>query len=135
MDPDGRFSHTELGTRAGLLTLHPEGDGTLHGNTVTDAGVGHVRGAPWSADGLLLVEGSTIAAVATAARLAGFVGVGEEGRRPAIRINLGLALEAGPIRVERLAPGRWLLAADVPLDVDDDGLPVLRDGRTWPLEE
>ena len=25
-DPDGRFSHTELATPAGLLTLHPEGN-------------------------------------------------------------------------------------------------------------
>ena len=34
--PDGSFSHLELATPAGLLTLHPEGDGTLHGNVGRD---------------------------------------------------------------------------------------------------
>src|SRR5262249_7602181 len=47
LDPEGRFSHLELSTGAGLLTLHPEGDGTLHGNSVTSAGVGHVVALPW----------------------------------------------------------------------------------------
>ena len=46
-DPDGRFAHLELSTAAGLLTLHPEGDGTLHGNAVTADGVEHVVGVPW----------------------------------------------------------------------------------------
>ena len=39
LDPDGRFSHLELSTAAGLLTLHPEPDGTLHGNAVTAEGI------------------------------------------------------------------------------------------------
>ena len=49
LDPDGRFSHLELSTAAGLLTLHPEGDGTIHGNAVTTAGLTHVIGLPWDA--------------------------------------------------------------------------------------
>src|SRR5436189_2001251 len=48
LDPDGRFSHLELATTAGLLTLHPEGDGTLHGNAVTADGVHHVVAVPWA---------------------------------------------------------------------------------------
>src|SRR5689334_12470317 len=44
-DPDGRFNHLELSTEGGLLTLHPEGDGTLHGNAVVDHGEAGLRDA------------------------------------------------------------------------------------------
>ena len=57
-----RFAHLELSTAAGLLTLHPERDGTLHGNAVTAAGMRHVVGLPWPADSLLVVHGSPISA-------------------------------------------------------------------------
>jgi len=55
--PDGRFSHLELSTPAGLLTLHPEGDGTLHGNAVLAGGLRHVAGLAWDRDELVAAEG------------------------------------------------------------------------------
>src|SRR5689334_6864494 len=60
LDPDGRFSHLELSTAAGLLTLHPEGDGTLHGNAVTGDGVRHIAGWAWDAERAIEVEGSVV---------------------------------------------------------------------------
>jgi hypothetical protein len=108
LDPGGRFSHLELSTPAGLLTLHPEGDGTLHGNAVTADGVHHVAGLPWDADGSIVVEGSAVCVAVT------------RGRR-AIAIGLDLALR----EVDGLAP---------PGDVDRTGLPALDDDETWPLE-
>ncbi len=43
-DAAGRFSHLELSTPSGLLTLHPEPDGTLHGHAIVSDGVEHVEG-------------------------------------------------------------------------------------------
>jgi len=112
LDPDGRFSHLELSTAAGLLTLHPEGDGTLHGNAVQADGVHHVIGLPWNAASTVLVEGSTISAVAA--------GVADPASG-SLRIGLDLGLRS---------------TSDAPANVaaDKDGLPVLEDGGTWPLE-
>jgi hypothetical protein len=119
-DPDGRFSHAELGTQAGLLTLHPEGDGTIHGNTVTPAGVEHVRGLPWSVDSVLVVEGSTVAAAAAAHGLGHAVAAGTSVTRPAVLVDLGLAVRAGDVAI---------------VAAEGDGLPVLNDAKTWPLDE
>lgn len=116
LDPDGRFAHLELSTPAGLLTLHPEGDGTLHGNTVTAAGVGHVAGLPWHRDDVVLLEGSVVTAVAAA----------QPGRSPAagaLIITLALALDRVAV-----AP------AAGPGGADAAGLPVLHDAEAWPLE-
>ena len=117
-DPDGRFSHAELGTEAGLLTLHPEGDGTIHGNVVTAAGVEHVRGLPWSTDAVLLVEDSTIAAAAAAHALGHVVAAGTSVMRPAVIVNLGLAVRSGDVSITA---------------VDGDGLPRLADSQTWSI--
>ncbi len=39
LDTEGRFLRLELAGSAGLLTLHPEPDGSIHGNVVNDDGV------------------------------------------------------------------------------------------------
>ena len=111
-DPAGRFAHLELSTAAGLLTLHPESDGTLHGNAVMAEGIRHIVGEPWTLDGALLVEGSAIATAAA----------GERG--VAAWIDLHLALHHGRPTIDRIP--------SIPLD--GDGLPRLADGSTWPLE-
>jgi hypothetical protein len=120
-DAVGRFSHTEISTAAGLLTLHPEADGTLHGNVVTGGGVLHVRGVPWHPDGAVLLLDSPVAtavAAATAHRLAG----------PLPRVVF--------IEPESL---RFLQDADVERAwegvIDAEGLPILPASATWPLEE
>jgi hypothetical protein len=114
LDPDGRFSHLELSTAAGLLTLHPEPDGSLHGNAVTAAGVRHVVAMTWDADDAVLLEGSavcTAAAAPNAARARGTVRIG---------LDLELARVAG-------APSGLVAGSS--------GLPPLRDGGDWPLEQ
>ena len=120
-DAEGRFSHTELSTAAGLLTLHPEPDGTLHGNVVTEAGVQHVRGVPWHPDGAMLLLESPVAAAVAAAM--------------ARRL-------AGPLpRVVFIEPEdlRLLQGADVERAwegvIDNDGLPIMAGAESWPLEE
>jgi hypothetical protein len=118
LDPDGRFAHLELTTPAGLLTLHPEGDGTIHGNAITVSGVAHVRGLPWDRDDVVLVDGSVVCAVVAVqwqlSRGAEDLGV--------VRVAVNLSLERERKGIE-LAP------------VDGRGMPVLEDAHQWPLEE
>ena len=114
LDPDGRFAHLELATAAGLLTLHPEGDGTLHGNAIVADGVRHIVAVPWQPDDLLLIAGSTIARAATARRGAVTSGV---------LVALDLTLERRPIGL-----------GDRVVELDTDGLPVFPDGQAWPLD-
>ncbi len=111
--PDRRFAHLELATPAGLLTLHPEGDGTLHGNAVTASGIRHVAGLAWPADAIVALEGSAVSAAAAS-------GPPAPGAVLRIGLDLGLRLQTGASERDRRAT--------------DDGLPVLLDGRDWPLE-
>ena len=64
--PDGRFTHLELARPDRLATLHPEGDGTLHGNHVgSDPGGGHLAGWP-SPRTSMIVDGSPVSLAAIA---------------------------------------------------------------------
>lgn len=114
LDPDGRFSHLELSSAAGLLTLHPEADGTLHGNAITRGGIEHVRGIPWHRDRAIELEGSIVCAAAA---------IRPDGARATTFLRIGLSLG-----LETVAD-----AADRSF-VTDDGLPRLAGGRTWALE-
>lgn len=134
-DPDRRFAHLELSTAAGLMTLHPEGDGTVHGNVVAEHGVRHVRGLRWSPDDLILLEGSSIALAAAAHLLEPGVGLGDEVSASGLAIELGLQVApAGPIRVRRVGVGSWQFASGAAVAIEAGGLPVLDAGFGWPLE-
>ena len=95
-DPGGRFLHTELSTAAGLLTLHPEGDGTLHGNAVVSAEsvVEHVRGLPWDTDAVPLLHGSVVCLAAAIDLIGRSQGPFSWIELPAVVIDLDLKLEA-----------------------------------------
>ena len=132
--PDGRFAHLELSTPSGLLTLHPEGDGTLHGHAIVSDGVEHVEALRWDADGIVLLEGSTVCRVAAAQALGAAVAAGTSRAQLAVVIPATLWLEVKPVRVERLDSRTWRFDDEEPLALDGGGLPVLRGGETWPLE-
>ena len=132
--PDGRFAHLELSTPSGLLTLHPEGDGTLHGHAIVSDGVEHVEGLAWDADGIVLLEGSTVCRVAAAQALAAVVVSGSSRAQLAVVIPPTLWLEVKPVRVERVDAGTWRFGDEAPLTIDGRGLPVLRGGEIWDLE-
>ncbi len=135
---DGRFAHTEYATAAGLLTLHPEGDGTLHGNVVTRDGVAHVVGLPWPSDAVVLVAGSTIGAAAVVHGLGhggGGVAPGTAMALEAVVVGADLALASRSIDVARTADGAAWRVDGVEVALDSEGLPVLADGRSWPLEQ
>src|SRR4051812_25425312 len=143
-DPDGRFSHLELSTEAGLLTLHPEGDHTLHGNAVVDhgeaglrdaTGVEHVRGLEWPRDGIAFVEGSLVCQLAGIQSLRESLGPAASHSQPVVWIPANLWLEVKPMRVDRVEERRWRFGDRPTLEVDDDGLPVLPDAAIWPLDD
>ena len=134
---EGRFSHLELARADGLWTFHPEPVRTLHGNHVDPRGrdVRHVDGLPFAADDLLHIEGSPLAAAAIAWRLAGSVAVDARATRAGVILRASGSLDPTPaIRVERLAGGRWRIDDGRPFEIDDDGIPVLGDGESRPLE-
>jgi hypothetical protein len=124
---DRRFTHLELATPAGLATLHPETDGTLHGNVVrSDRGVEHVVGVPFSPDGVLLVAGSAIAAAAVAWAL------GESDARGQRVLELDtVTLSIGPA-LDPTAPVRASVGSSGA--TDPRGVPVLADATIWLLE-
>lgn len=132
---DGRFSHTELATAAGLLTLHPEGDGTLHGNVITPAGIEHVRGVPWADDSIVLVEGSPAAMAVATRTLAGRIAPGERAEVGAFVVGRDLRWAASPCAVERVDAQSWRFAGGGEVVVDARGIPDLADSAEWPLEE
>lgn len=131
---DGQFSHLELATPSGLLTLHPEADGTLHGHAIVSDGIEHIEGLAWDADAIVLLDGSTVCRLAAAGSLANGVAVGASKAHLAAVIPATLWLEVKPIRVERIAERHWRFGADEPFTVDGRGLPELRGGEIWPLE-
>jgi hypothetical protein len=133
--PGGRFSRLELATPAGLLTLHPEGDGTLHGNVIEAGGIRHVVGLAWDEAGVVDVEGSAVAGAACAQILAAEVAGGGGARRTVLRITAGLLITTGPSQVERLDEETWRVSGSAPFRATVDGLPLLPDAETWSLEQ
>lgn len=133
-DPSGRFSHLELTTPTFLLTLHPEADGTLHGNRVSADGVEHVVGWPWAPDGVIDLAGSAITGAAAVSLLgrsldpAGSVAC----RRLHIDPETGPALADAVLELAR--DGTWRFSDGSPFRVDDDGLPLLESSGEWPLD-
>ena len=136
---DGAFSHLELSTPAGLLTLHPEGDGTLHGNAIEAGGIRHVVGLPW--DGrrpVLDIEGAGDRRRACARLLApDRIGPGASGStRPCSRVTAALLITTGPALVERIARRRrGGSPAASRSGRTTTGLPLLADAEAWPLEQ
>ena len=135
--PDGSVAKLELTTAAGLLTLHPDGS-MLHGNVAGSAGVEHVA-LPWPERGLLLVIGSPATAAAAARLLEPHVGVGEGRTFTGASIGVELGVVPTTFRVARLAERRWVFVVaatgdTLAVDLDDEGMPSLGGGDTWPLE-
>ena len=131
--PDGRFAHLELATPHGLLTLHPEGDGTLHGNAVRADGVHHIEGLPWAADGVVVLSGSPVSAAACVLAFRSSESAAA-GTARGVRIDAELGVVPMHAAVERVGERHWRLAGDEDLRAGPDHLPVVEQGQHWPLE-
>lgn len=112
LDGTGRFARLELETAAGMLTLHPAGDGaTAHGNVVRSDRVDPLR-VPWAMGIGIRVEWDPFAS----ALLAG-------GAATTIAIAVDLTLSVSASVGERWTPA-----------IDDRGVPSLAEPTEWPLE-
>jgi hypothetical protein len=136
---DGRASRLELATASGLLTLHPGKDGaSLHGNTVSMAGVRHHE-LPWSDDHILVVDGSTIAEAAVVGSVGGRLGVGEGGWFGSVVVDGALVPRVAQTLVVRAAADRFTIASPSSGDertvaLDQAGIPTTGVVATWDLE-
>ncbi len=138
--PDGTVSKLEVAAPAGLLTLHPEPDGSmLHGNVVRATGIEHVA-LPWAPGHVLLAGASPVTAAVAAVRFAAWIGVGEGVSIQAVEVGDGLGIRPATWRVARTGGRRWHMVAagggpSVLLELDGDGVPTgLDDAHEWPLE-
>jgi len=110
LDPVGRLGRLEFETGDGMLTLHPEADRAIaHGNVVRVGGVEPLALA-WSDDDAIAIEDDPF----------GSAVLGWRGRGWVVGLDLGVRRED-----ERSVPA---------LDLDERGVPRLRDDREWPLE-
>ena len=132
-DPEHRFRHLELTTPSGLLTLHPEPDGTLHGHAVVSDGVRPVAGLPWDDAGIVVVDGSVVSVLAAVALLRA-IAPDSSLEVHGVRIPMTLQVAVGPVGVANESPDRWRIGDEPELTVDAAGVPQLVDGSTWELE-
>jgi hypothetical protein len=146
VDAAGRPSRLELAAPAGLLTLHPERSGGLHGNVVTPAGVRHLA-LPWSHDHELAIEGQPVADAVMVRRLAKTWPVGEGREIPVVAVTRDLEVREWRRRYRRLTGTHWSIeddGGDRTASVDERGLPIWPASRgetsgageptEWPLE-
>jgi hypothetical protein len=136
MDPDGWFSHLELSTEEGLLTLHPEGDGTLHGNAVTASGVRHVRGVAWDPHGMMLIDRSFVSTLAALPGLSSVIAPGTEREILVVQVPRDLELLSTREVVRRESRDRewWWIGELEQIGPDERGLMLGTGARDWPLE-
>lgn len=134
-DASGRVVRLEMATAAGLLTLHPDAAGALHGNVVTPDGIRHLT----LREAVLFVAGSPAAAAIAMTRLSSEMTVGATRRVEVIRIDDRLEPGEGSWEVTRLEGGAWRLVNPEDGEVrevrlDATGLAVLPESASWPLE-
>jgi hypothetical protein len=133
---DGRAVRLELAAPAGLLTLHPEASGGLHGNAVTASGVRHFT-FEWSDEHGLELDGLPITSAVTASRLAPTTQVGEGRTVPVVVVGPDLTVRPGERRYRRLDEATWEIEGDGRtqiLAIDERGVPAWREAGEWPLE-
>ena len=136
VEPDGSLARLEASAPVGLLTLHPEGE-TLHGNVVRSSDIRHV--ALPARDGLVAVDGSPVALAVVAGSVAGRVAVGQGIEARGVAVDAGLRVRDAAWRIERVGERSWRFepaggGEPLALELDGDGVPVLGDGVSWPLE-
>lgn len=137
---DGRPSRLEFASAAGLLTLHPEPTGFLHGNAVTPEGVRHVA-IPWSDRHGLEIDGQPFANAVTARWLAGSTAVGEGRTVPVVAVAVDLVVRQASRRYTRLGNLTWRIegagdsSESSTLTIDERGIPAWPgEAGEWPLE-
>ena len=137
--PDGRFSKLESASRTGLLTLHREPDGSVHGNRLTEIGVDHLTIEAPVPD-LAIVGGGGFG---IAPFMAGFLR--DRGSEPKGRVEVDVIEVFDDLGVRVISctvhggGGEWQVRTNLAtrrMVLGADGLPAdeVGDGVSWPLE-
>ena len=133
LDADGRFARLESAAAGGLLSVHREADGSLHGNRVVERGIDHLT-LPAPAPGAAVVGFGPIgAAIASAGMPAGGAAV------DVVEVGDDLGVRVVEASARRIATGTLELRIGSGVRrvrLDDAGLPAADDGpsTSWPLE-
>jgi hypothetical protein len=105
-DPTGRLVRLEIASAAGLLTLHPDEDGTvLHGNVVGPDGIRHLSFDRTT----LLVVGSPASVAILTGWLAREIGIGETRSVDLVRIDDRLEPRPATWGASRVDERTWRL--------------------------
>ncbi len=126
VDIGGRPARLEVASTSGLLTLHPERDGALHGNAITCDGVRHLT-LPWSPEHEIEAEPLPVTGAVTAGGLGRWVSIGQGTDVPVVVVGDDLSVRASMRRYQRVDATTWQVEGDVAirvLTVDDRGVPV-----------
>jgi hypothetical protein len=134
--PDRRFSHLELARLDGLWTVHPEPDGTLHGHQLdrSDDGVRHIEGLSFDHDAVLILEGSSLSLAAVGWAMAPMIQAGNAVHVAAVVIKLDGTIEGTTEHLTRRSETVWQIGEGRSIEIDEAGLPILREARIRPLE-
>lgn len=132
LEPAGRVARLESVAAGGLLTLHREANGSLHGNRVAERGIDHLT-VPAPAPDVIVVGSGTIGLAIASAALPGeavTLDVLE------VRDDLGIGIIEATVR---RGAGRVELRTGLGLRrvrLGDDGLPADEAGgsTSWELE-
>lgn len=134
---DGRLARLEFATAAGLLTLHPEATGALHGNAVTADGVRHMS-FTWGREHEIEIDGLPVGSAIAARRLAGSTAVGEGRTVSVVAVAPDLSVREGTRRYVRIGDAAWRIEGDGDprsLSIDERGIPDwIGQAGDWPLE-
>jgi hypothetical protein len=136
-DGQGAWQRLEIGGSSGLLSLHPESDGSIHGNVASRTGIRHLSLGvvkPPRVD----VPGSLVAEAALCWSMARHVRVGERKTITVASIAEPVSVALSELTVDRRTTGTWELTDGDRrrlVEIDDAGLPVAHVGsERWPLE-
>jgi len=136
-DSQGTWQRLEIGGPDGLLTLHPEGDGSVHGNVASRIGVRHLtlgKLKPPRVD----VPGSLVVEAALCWGLSRQMRVGESRIVQVASVAEPVSVALAEITIGRRTTATWeLLDGDRRrlVELDETGLPVAHVGAEhWPLE-
>jgi len=136
-DQQGAWQRLEISSAEGLLTLHPESDGSIHGNIASRNGVRHIslgKLKPPRVDmpGSLVVEAALCWSLARQLRL------GESRVITVATVAEPSTVAMAEITVERRTTATWELRDGDRrrlVELDDSGLPVPHVGAEhWSLE-
>jgi hypothetical protein len=133
LDPEGRFVRLESAAGGGLLSLHREVDGSVHGNRVVERGIDHLTLPAPAPDVVIVRAGAIGAAIAGPAMVAG------GGPIDVVEVGDDLGVRIVEASARRLPDGTIELRAGNAIRrirLDEAGLPAADEGlsTSWPLE-